>query len=223
MSETRSQVYHIQTKISGRYLVQAPPGKGPFPLIVGFHGYGEDAETQLSMLKNISATTGWVYCAIQALHPFYLRSKTLGACWMTSQDQELRIQENIDYVDAVLARLTQDFPLSATLVFHGFSQGTAMACRAAVLGHYQPSSVLLLGSGIPSELHELTRMTRILLARGTQDRLYPFEQWTDDRARLEQSNIEFRLCVFDGGHSGTPEYYEAASTFLMDGMNAHRR
>ena len=210
-----SQVKHIQTRVSGRYAVQEPSTTiGPFPLIMGFHGYGEDAETQLAMMQNIPGIEQWLCCAIQALHPFYPRPGRHGASWMTSQDRELRIQENIQYVDAVLAQLKEHFPLNDVLVYHGFSQGTCMACRAALLGQYPPSGVLLLGGDIPPEFNDLKRMHRVCCARGRQDRLYPLERWKDDRTRLEQSQVNAVFCTFHGGHGGNPEYYDAAGEFL---------
>ncbi len=133
---------------------------------------------------------------------------------MTSQDRELRIQENVRYVDTVIAQLKQAFPVNDVLVYHGFSQGTAMASRAAVLGEHPPCGVLLLGGDIPPELSDLDRMHRVFIARGHRDRFYSLEQWNHDVSRLKQSQLNPVLCTFHGGHGGSSAYFHAAGEFL---------
>lgn len=213
--KTAFQVYHIQTRIAGRYIIKKPSVDGPYPLFIGFHGYGEDAETQLKMMQKIPGTDQWLCCSIQALHPFYPGLGTIGASWMTSQDRELRIKENVSYVDGVIAQIKQEFIVNDVLVYHGFSQGTAMAVRAALLGKNSPSGVLLLGGDIPPEQSDLDRMHRILIARGNQDRIYSLKQWNQDVSRLKQSSLNPVQCAFQGGHGGSSEYYFAAGEFLM--------
>ncbi len=212
--KTAFQVHHVQTHVFGRYVVQTPVEDGPFPLFVGFHGYGEDAETHLMMMQQIPGIHHWLCCAVQALHPFYPRPGKHGASWLTSQDRALRIQENVRYVDGVIAQLKQAFPVNAALVLHGFSQGAAMACRAALLGEHPPCGVLLLGGDIPPELGDLERMQRVFIARGHQDRLYSLEQWNHDVFRLKQAQLNPVLCTFHGGHGGSGEYFHAAGEFL---------
>lgn len=211
---TSIRTHHVQTSISGRYLVQVTSGSDPSPLLVGFHGYGQTAEEQLRMLQQIPGTDNWVCCAIQALHPFYPRPDGIGACWMTSQDRELRIEENIQYVDRVVARIRNEHQVDKTLVYHGFSQGTAMACRAALGGEHLPNGVMLLGGDIPPELDVLDRMGRILIARGRRDPIYPREKWDSDLSRLEASSLTAVQCEFVGGHEASETYFQAAGIFL---------
>ena len=39
---------------------------------------------------------------MQALHPFYTKTERIVASWMTRQDRELAIADNIRYVQAVI-------------------------------------------------------------------------------------------------------------------------
>lgn len=210
------QIQHIQTPVHGRYLTQVPHGNGPFPLLVGFHGYGEDAEANLAMMQRIPGIQRWLCCAVQALHPFYARDGKVGASWMTSQDREWRIRENVQYVNTVISELKRTYPLNEVLVYFGFSQGTGMACRAALLGQYPPSGVILLGGDIPPEYDDLSRMARILLGRGNSDRLYPLKTWKQDVSRIEQADLEVSIATFRGGHAWSDEYGYAAADFLRD-------
>jgi predicted esterase len=208
--------HHIPTTINGRYLVEAPSASGSFPLLVGFHGYGQTAEDQLRILQRIPGADHWICCAIQALHPFYPRPDAVGACWMTRQDRELRIEENIRFVDRVVTRISNERPVNRILVYHGFSQGTAMACRAATGGDHPPSGVMLLGGDIPPELGDLDRMSRVLIARGRHDQIYRREQWDSDLSRLEASGLGITRCVFEGGHEVNKSFLQAAGAFLAD-------
>lgn len=207
---------HIPTPISGRYLLQVPSGGGSFPLLVGFHGYGQTAEDQMQVLRRIPGADNWVCCAIQALHPFYPKPGEIGACWMTSQDRELRIEENIRFVDRVVSRIRNEGPVNRVLVYNGFSQGTAMACRAAAGGEHRPDGVLLLGGDIPPELDDLDRMSRVLIARGRRDPIYRRSRWDSDLSRLEGASLTTTRCEFDGGHEVSETWLQAAGVFLAD-------
>ena len=60
----------IEARTHGRYLVDQPEGEGPFPMLVGFHGYSEGAERMLDELKRIRADRRWLALSIQALNRF---------------------------------------------------------------------------------------------------------------------------------------------------------
>lgn len=210
----KPQIEHFETTINGRYILQIPSGKTPIPLLIGFHGYGETAEKQLEMMNQIPGINSWFCGSIQALHPFYNAKGELGASWMTSQDRELRIKENVHYVNSVISKIKETYPANDILVYHGFSQGTAMACRAAILGDHEPAGVILLGGDIPPELNSLDKMRKILIARGKKDRFYNQEKWRADIDRINQLNLDYKLCEFDGGHHGNDEYFKTAGEFL---------
>jgi predicted esterase len=205
--------HHIRTEVSGRYLVDAPEGDGPFPLLAGFHGYGQTAEAQMELLRRIPGSERRVCCSIEALHPFMNKKGEPGASWMTRRDRELRIEENVGYVDAVLDAVRRDFPESV-LVLHGFSQGAGMACRAAMLGRHDVAGVMVLGGDIPPELGDLRRMGRVQLARGERDRFYTMERLEADRARLFDAGLSPDVVTFRGSHGPTGEYFVEAGRFL---------
>src|SRR5262245_21301945 len=93
----------IPTTTHGRYLVDRPAGDGPFPLLVGFHGYKESAEHMLAELVRIRGARGWLLASVQALNRFYDRDNAkVIAGWMTRQDREFAIADNIAYVASVV-------------------------------------------------------------------------------------------------------------------------
>src|SRR3954453_15169282 len=119
----------------GRYLVAPPFPPGPAPILVGFHGYGEGAEAQLERMRRIPGAERWLLVSIQGLHRFYQRrANQVVASWMTRQDRDLAIADNLTYVTAVIDRLDDERRGSPRLVLTGFSQGVAMMFRAATSG-----------------------------------------------------------------------------------------
>ena len=194
-------VRHIETAVHGRVLFEA---REPDYLLMGFHGYAETAEIHLAELEGIPGADGWSLAAVQALHPFYSKGGTvIGASWMTGQDRELAIADNLNYVRRVVAEL----PAARTLVFIGFSQGAAMAARAAA--HIQAAGLILLGGDIPPDVRGRT-LPPLLLARGTRDDWYTEQKFREDLKFFEPA----RTLVFEGGHEWTAEFRTAAGEFL---------
>ena len=131
MTDIAHSLNVIEARTHGRYLVRVPAVPPPWPLLVGFHGYAETAGDHLDALVTIPGAEEWLLVSVQALHPFYTRKERVVANWMTRDDRELAIGDNIDYIGRVLDRIRADHPTRQTLVFSGFSQGGAMAYRAA--------------------------------------------------------------------------------------------
>lgn len=193
----------IAATTHGRFLVRSGPAEN---LLVGFHGYGENARMHLEELLRIPGAERWTVVAVQALNRFYAgRSGIIVASWMTSEDRELAIVDNINYVRSVVA----EFPGARRIVFAGFSQGVAMACRAAAA---IPSHGLVIhGGDIPPELVERgARLPQTLIGRGSRDEWYTDEKLRQDLKFLGGATT----CVYDGGHEWTDEFRGAAGRLL---------
>ena len=184
-------------------------------MLVGFHGYAETAETHMEALERIPAVDSWLLVAVQALHPFYTREQRIVASWMTRQDRELAIADNVDYVSRVLTAVRGEFATRAPLVFAGFSQGGAMAYRAAsVLG---ASAAIVLAADVPPDVAAApAQLSRVLLGRGTRDAWYTAEKQAADLAALAQSGTPVESCIFEGGHEWSEAFYEAAGRLLTE-------
>jgi len=206
--------HHLETAVSGRYLVEMPDGVGPFPLLTGFHGYGQTAEDELELLRNIPGSRQWIRLSIEALHPFINARGQPGASWMTRRDRDRRIAENVRYVDAVIGKVMAGYPFDGRLVLHGFSQGVGMACRAALPGRHPVTGVMLLGGDIPPEPADLARLRAVHIGRGDHDHLYAQKCFEADTVRLQAAGLDPTVTLFRGGHVPTGEYFEAAGMFL---------
>src|SRR5438876_7619155 len=203
--------YSIAARTHGRYLVEAGP---PERLLVGFHGYGENADESLAQMLRIPGVEQWTVVAVQALHRFYRGrgSGIIAASWMTSQDRERAIVDNIEYVRSVVAEL----PPPRRLVFLGFSQGVAMAYRAAST-HPNASAVIALAGEMTPDVHG--PLPPILIGRGTGEEWYTDEKLKKDLSFLE-TLTEVETCIYDGGHEWTDEFRAGAGEFLRRVLNS---
>jgi len=207
---------HIATLVHGRFLLETPADAKGAPLLVGFHGYGETAEKHMEELRKIPGAAQWVLCAVQALHPFYNRTGEVIASWMTRLDRELAIADNVRYAASVVDELRRTLPDAGDLVFLGFSQGAAMAYRAAASSGHPCRGVVVLGGDVPPELEsrDLAAFPPVLLGRGSSEEWYDAAKMEHDVELLRRKGVDIRPVVFTGGHEWTNEFRAAAGEFL---------
>ena len=211
-----SQLLLVETTVHGRVLVR--PGTNAH-LLVGFHGYAESAGDQLPRLVSIPSARDWTLASIQGLNRFY-RSRTdaVVANWMTRQDRDLAIADNLAYVAAVLDQVDAEHPGATRIVVTGFSQGVAMAFRAAAASARRIDGIIAAGGDVPPELDSdaLARVPRALVCRGTADEWYTETIADRDIQRLRAANVRVTPVAFAGGHEWSEAVVQAAAQFLAD-------
>lgn len=196
-----AEIHLIPTLTHGRVLVRPARAAASRGLLVGFHGYMENAAVQMARMMEIPGVSMWTLVSVQGLHRFYRgRSEEVVASWMTREDRDAAIADNIGYVAAALEGVPHD--PGTRIVFAGFSQGVAMAFRAAVRGPDRASGVIAVGGDVPPEL--LTDgscgFPPVLLARGERDEWYTQVKFDADAAALNARHVELRAVVYDGAH-----------------------
>lgn len=209
----------IATEIHGRYLVEPASGSAPAPLLVGFHGYGEGASEMLARLTQIEGSSRWHTVSIQGLSRFYnRRNNEVIASWMTRQDRELAIADNLAYVAAVVETVARECPSTGDVVCAGFSQGVAMAFRAAASSNRRVRGVIAAGGDVPPEIDaaSLKKIARALVCHGARDEWYTLEKFANDVTRLRAAGVDTRPVDFDGGHEWSAAVLTAAATFLNE-------
>ena len=209
----------IATAIHGRYVADVEPASVPPPLLVGFHGYAESAEQQLERLRSIPGAQDWLRISIQGLHRFYRgRGDDVVASWMTRQDRDRAIVDNVAYVAAVLDDIARVCFVAPTTAFAGFSQGVSMAFRAAAGAGPRAAGIIALGGDIPPELEAdaLRRIPAALIGRGLSDAVYSATAFDSDVARLRAAGVRVVPVVFEAGHEWTDAFGEAAGRFLAE-------
>ena len=209
----------VATTTHGRYLAIPPATSEPAPTLIGFHGYAENAEAQLERLRAIPGGERWLRVSIQALHRFYQpRTNGVVASWMTRQDREAAIADNIAYISTCIDAVAAEWPMAPVIVFAGFSQGVGMAFRAAAHASRGAAGVIAVGGDVPPELEPgaLKRLTGALIVRGTSDALYPTEKFAEDERLLRECSVNLRAVEIDGGHEWSTRVTEVVAEFLRE-------
>ena len=185
-------------------------------VLIGFHGYTENAEIQMARLEAVAGAADWTLVSVQGLHRFY-RGKTpeISASWMTRQDREEMIADNIEYADRVVSAVVMS---PAKIVTLGFSQGVAMAFRAALRGRVRADAVVAVGGDIPPELlaDPGSPFPPVLLARGETDDWYTASKLDADVDALKARGMPPAVSVYPGGHAWTDAIARRAHDFIIE-------
>ena len=209
------EIHSIPTLTHGRVLVRQARAAASRGVLVGFHGYMENAAIQMDRLMRLREASSWTLVAVQGLHRFYRpRSEDVVASWMTREDRDAAIADNLAYGAAALEAVPHD--PSAPVVYAGFSQGVAMAFRAAVRSPQPAAAVIGVGGDSPPELLQdsSSKFPRVLLARGERDEWYTVGKFDADVAALTARGVALAPVVFDGAHEWNGAVASAVDRFL---------
>jgi predicted esterase len=209
-----AQVHLVPTRTHGRVLVEAPPTAGPWPTLLGFHGYAENAAIHMEILRRLDPAGRWLKVSAQGLHRFYSREEAVVASWMTREDREAALADNVAYAAAVRAMAVAEGG-GAPLVLVGFSQGVAQAYRAASAAGTAAHGVLVLAGDVPPDVAPRAgTLPPILLGRGRRDAWYTATTCAADRDLLRAAGAQVTVVEFDGGHDWDERFVEAARAWL---------
>jgi predicted esterase len=213
------EIRHAATEIHGRFVVR-PPRTGPGGLwLVGFHGQAQTADEFAESLARIPGSERWLVASVQGLNRHYTgRTQRAVASWMTSQDRELAIADNVRWVDTALDAIEREFGPARTIVYAGFSQGVAMAYRAALLGQRKCEAIVAAGGDVPPELRSVrTRdWPTVLLATGARDPWFKPERLGEEITYIRTRRPDAQMLVFDGVHEWSDAVEEAAGGVMAE-------
>jgi len=208
------RAYTIAVPMHGRYLVHSPTDEAVGTLC-GFHGYKENADIHLDALRRIAGDRHWRLISVQALNRFYSKGGDVVANWMTKQDREQAIADNVAYVAAVLSEIAEESGAALPLVYVGFSQGVGMAYRAAAFAGRPSDGLIVLAGDVPPDVAPVAaQLPKILLGRGRADQWYTAEKAGRDLEVLGAAGADVVEHVFEGGHDWHDTFVARASVFL---------
>ena len=209
------KVHVVPTLTHGRVLVREARAAAQKGLLVGFHGYMETAQIQIERLETIPGSSAWTLVSIQGLHRFYRgRSDQVVASWMTREDREESIADNLAYLSAALEQVPHDN--STRVVYTGFSQGVAMAFRAGLLGVVRTLAIAAVGGDVPPELltNGALKFPPILFTRGDRDEWLTQARFDTDVAAMAARGVALTTKVYDGAHEWNADVSQAIGDFL---------
>ena len=203
----------IAARTHGRYLVDIPEHSRA--TLVGFHGYKESAAIQMAVLRRIAGARALGLVSIQGLHRFYSRGSDVVAGWMTKEDREQAITDNVDYVGKVLTAIADDTGITRPLLYVGFSQGVAMAYRTAALVQRPCDGLIVLAGDLPPDIAPLAAsLPSVLIGRGTGEEWYTADKAAADLEALRNAGVNAAEYVFEGGHLWTPAFISRSAAFI---------
>lgn len=164
------------------------------------HGYGQLSEFFIRKFQQLSHE--YVIIAPEGMHRFYLSGSSgrVGASWMTKEAREIDIADTLSYLDALDAKLSDEFQFETKYLL-GFSQGGATAARWNQLGNTKFDALILWASVFPPDLPntikaELNEPNYFVI--GDEDEFYS----TENQKKLIEDYVSknFKIKQYRGKH-----------------------
>ena len=221
---------HLEVPRTARYYTVGDPA-GARALWIVLHGYGQLAGYFARHF--VPHADGRLIVAPEGLSRFYVARETaagaparIGATWMTREDRDAEIADQVRWLDRALAAARaavadaagaagdaggEAASLAAALPLGvlGFSQGAVTACRwllhRARAGHAPAARLVLWGGTIPHDLDlaadgAVLRRTPLVVVAGDEDEFATPTAVADLSARLLAAGIHQRVEGYAGGH-----------------------
>ncbi len=205
---THAVEHHITVPRTARYHALGDAATATSIWIV-LHGYGHLARYFLRKFDGLE--DGRLIIAPEGLSRFYLDEghTRVGASWMTREDRQNEIADQITYLDHLCEHLRSGNLSGVPFGVLGFSQGVATACRWAVQGRTTVPRLILWGGTLPPDLGAATLATRlgtsrIDIAHGENDELVNPAARVQEESRWREAGLPFTVHAHPGAHDLDP-------------------
>ena len=206
------QAHHLTVPKTARYYTLGDAGAHMSEVWMVCHGYGQLAHPFLASFERV-ASPARLIVAPEALSRFYLDRSAppndqplrVGATWMTREDRDHEIADQVAYLDALHDLVRPAAPAAVRLRVLGFSQGVATVARWLALGRACADELILWAGGFPPDV-ELAGFARrlgaasVVLVAGTRDELASWTAADSQLQRFTDAGVSARLVSFEGGH-----------------------
>lgn len=168
-------------------------------LLIVLHGYGQLSEFFIRKFNDVPEN--FLVIAPEGMHRFYINgtSGRVGASWMTKEERESDIMDNLNWLTQLLNDLKAKKKFEKIILL-GFSQGGATAARWYYSSKYEFNHLILWASVFPPDLDKPknSENSENYFVIGTKDEFY------NDEAQKTEINfykkIGFRTQMFEGKH-----------------------
>jgi predicted esterase len=195
----------LQISHSVYYSVQVPEVKGPHPLLIVLHGWGQVARHFIKVFEPLTEK-GILVAAPQAAHQFYtqMEDHRVGFSWLTRYQRDQSVSDFVAYMEQFYKMLQEKFEVDSQRVFIlGFSQGVSMAYRTWAHSSLPLQGLIACGGDLPPDIQEQLdslRPIQVLLVHGRRDENVSPEEATQAREHLAAAGLRPELFEFEGGH-----------------------
>lgn len=201
--------HNIAVEKTARYFTLNPAEGQAKHIWIILHGYAQHAGYFIRKFTPLDRDDTLVV-APEGMHRFYQEgfSGRVVASWMTKDDREADINDNTNYLNQLVVKLSADHPKAKIRVL-AFSQGGATACRWAVKSKVPIEQLVLWAASFPPDLDlgqhgEKLNTLNLILVMGTKD---PFIEEKDIRQvqqLLDEGGIKYNIKRFEGKHEIDP-------------------
>jgi predicted esterase len=121
-------------------------------LVYVLHGYGQLAEFFIRKFSDLGEE--YFFVAPEGMHRFYLKGSSgrVGASWMTKEERECDIEDNLNFLDSLHDLMQAEYDLKRIIIL-GFSQGGATATRWYYNGRTKADNLIIWASVFPPDLN----------------------------------------------------------------------
>jgi len=126
---------------------------------------------------------------------------TVGATWMTREDRNSEIADQVSYLDAIHRVIFERVAREAVrLTVLGFSQGVATVTRWLTRSKHPVDRLVCWAGTIPEDVRHGLRGLPLTVVVGTRDIYAPPERIAEIKVELDAANLSYRQIEFAGGH-----------------------
>ena len=207
------------------YNLYVPQGDGPFPLVIGMHGYGGDRVSLMRLLRRINETD-FAIVALQGPHQHVIRGDDpaqplkYGFGWATNFEFDESMALHASAIRTIVSQMQGHPRVDAERVFlFGFSQAVAVNFRFAFTSPDVVRGVVGVCGGIPGDWSTDDKYVRgnfdVLYLAGRTDEYYSTDKMKANAEALlvRARSVEFR--IFECGHEIPREAYDVISEWLL--------
>ena len=204
---------HITVPRTARYAIMGSFDSALSEVWIVCHGHAQLAGRFLSRFTALEREDR-LFVAPEALSRYYLGAPNavhkpdspVGATWMTREDREAEIEDQITYLDRVndeiFSRVDRE---SVRLWVLGFSQGVATVIRWLARGKVTADRAVLWAGMIPPELdvegaRKLSTRAPVTMVVGNSDEFATPKIVAAQEARLRELGVPYSKIGFAGGH-----------------------
>jgi predicted esterase len=168
-------------------------------LLIVLHGYGQLAKYFIKKFEKCSAD--YFVVAPEGPHRFYLQGYEgrVGASWMTKEARELDIEDNLNWLNGLLAELQKNKKYEKVILL-GFSQGGPTAARWFFKNKSKFQKLILWSSVFPPDIDN----KRISTTEGNVFVVGLNDEFINESLRNEEikqyQSLGFETITFKGNH-----------------------
>jgi predicted esterase len=192
---------------TAHYYTLGIPGTHIRRLIIALHGYGQAARTFIHHFKDLIGDGETLVVCPEGLNRFYWKGFTgeVVASWMTKENREFDIRDNMAYLNDLYAHLMGQLPKDTKVTLLAFSQGCPTMSRWVAKCRPEFHHLILWGGHLAHDVDYAPSGNyfsdkELLFVYGESDQFLPFGYRERQAMLAKVGDLDFRTISFDGKH-----------------------